>query len=222
MGNCSFHALKVSYEWLYRARYGVQLEKGPFHTRTADFLWMMIFGSFSLLVCEIISIIFQLCDLVTNSKLSVKLRGDSSCSGVLIGLAQNHERWKSFRREIQYAPQHLIWVKLSYVIKKEKKSFRREMGKIKNKKNEKIREKEKKGRGESIAHCFLLSPNPHPHLSPLSLLVPICDWVYGIMLCRHLSLLLNAYANISVFFSYISSLLCFRYYQQSLYFGPPS
>ncbi|XP_047181073.1 derlin-1-like [Vigna umbellata] len=25
-------------------RYGVQLEKGPFDRRTADFLWMMIFG----------------------------------------------------------------------------------------------------------------------------------------------------------------------------------
>ncbi|XP_062147495.1 derlin-1 [Alnus glutinosa] len=31
------------------ARYGVQLEKGPFERRTADFLWMMIFGAFSLL-----------------------------------------------------------------------------------------------------------------------------------------------------------------------------
>lgn len=34
----------------YRARYGVQLEKGVFEKRTADFLWMMIFGAFSLLV----------------------------------------------------------------------------------------------------------------------------------------------------------------------------
>ncbi|KAK8944751.1 Derlin-1 [Platanthera zijinensis] len=32
------------------ARYGVQLENGPFDNRTADFLWMMIFGAFSLLV----------------------------------------------------------------------------------------------------------------------------------------------------------------------------
>ncbi|CAI9100474.1 OLC1v1037586C2 [Oldenlandia corymbosa var. corymbosa] len=32
------------------ARYGVQLESGPFNGRTADFLWMMIFGAFSLLV----------------------------------------------------------------------------------------------------------------------------------------------------------------------------
>uniref|UniRef100_A0A2P2LCH5 Derlin n=1 Tax=Rhizophora mucronata TaxID=61149 RepID=A0A2P2LCH5_RHIMU len=32
-------------------RYGVQLERGPFDRRTADFLWMMIFGAFSLLVC---------------------------------------------------------------------------------------------------------------------------------------------------------------------------
>ncbi|XVF34944.1 hypothetical protein REPUB_Repub18cG0101900 [Reevesia pubescens] len=34
----------------YRARYGVQLDKGPFERRTADFLWMMIFGALSLLV----------------------------------------------------------------------------------------------------------------------------------------------------------------------------
>ncbi|XP_021725039.1 derlin-1-like [Chenopodium quinoa] len=31
------------------ARYGVQLEQGPFQRRTADFLWMMIFGALSLL-----------------------------------------------------------------------------------------------------------------------------------------------------------------------------
>ncbi|MCL7031840.1 hypothetical protein MKW94_023104 [Papaver nudicaule] len=36
------------------ARYGVQLEKGPYERRTADFLWMMIFGSLSLLVLSII------------------------------------------------------------------------------------------------------------------------------------------------------------------------
>lgn len=38
------------------ARYGVQLEKGPFDRRTADFLWMMIFGSITLLVLSIIPI----------------------------------------------------------------------------------------------------------------------------------------------------------------------
>ncbi|EPS66230.1 hypothetical protein M569_08547, partial [Genlisea aurea] len=32
------------------ARYGVQLETGPFQGRTADFLWMMLFGALSLLV----------------------------------------------------------------------------------------------------------------------------------------------------------------------------
>ncbi|KAI9192380.1 hypothetical protein LWI28_022021 [Acer negundo] len=31
------------------ARYGVNLEKGPFERHTADFLWMMIFGGLSLL-----------------------------------------------------------------------------------------------------------------------------------------------------------------------------
>ena len=35
-----------------RARYGVQLEKGTFEKRTADFLWMMIFGAVSLLVSD--------------------------------------------------------------------------------------------------------------------------------------------------------------------------
>ncbi|KAL5572524.1 hypothetical protein UlMin_022121 [Ulmus minor] len=38
------------------ARYGVQLEKGPFDRRTGDFLWMMIFGALSLLVLSIIPI----------------------------------------------------------------------------------------------------------------------------------------------------------------------
>ncbi|KAI5662726.1 hypothetical protein M9H77_22049 [Catharanthus roseus] len=31
-------------------RYGAQLESGPFQRRTADFLWMMLFGALSLLV----------------------------------------------------------------------------------------------------------------------------------------------------------------------------
>lgn len=38
----------------------MQLEKGPFERRTADFLWMMIFGAFALLVSEIIYISFHL------------------------------------------------------------------------------------------------------------------------------------------------------------------
>ncbi|EMS65096.1 hypothetical protein TRIUR3_27036 [Triticum urartu] len=36
------------------ARYGVQLEKGSFEKRAADFLWMMIFGAISLLVLSAI------------------------------------------------------------------------------------------------------------------------------------------------------------------------
>ncbi|KAI4350775.1 hypothetical protein L6164_005192 [Bauhinia variegata] len=36
------------------ARYGVQIEKGPFDRRTADFLWMMIFGALTLLVLSAI------------------------------------------------------------------------------------------------------------------------------------------------------------------------
>jgi Derlin-2/3 len=38
------------------ARYGVQLESGPFQRRTADFLWMMIFGALSLLILSAIPI----------------------------------------------------------------------------------------------------------------------------------------------------------------------
>ncbi|WCJ42591.1 DERLIN-1 [Euphorbia peplus] len=38
------------------ARYGVQLENGPFNRRTADFLWMMIFGAFSMLLLSAIPI----------------------------------------------------------------------------------------------------------------------------------------------------------------------
>ncbi|KAF1872592.1 hypothetical protein Lal_00016428 [Lupinus albus] len=41
------------------ARYGVQLEKGPFDTRTADFLWMMTFGAFVLLVLSAIPIFWS-------------------------------------------------------------------------------------------------------------------------------------------------------------------
>ncbi|KAL6974481.1 ER-associated protein degradation protein [Sarracenia purpurea var. burkii] len=36
------------------ARYGVQLENGPFQRRTADFLWMMTFGAFTLLALSAI------------------------------------------------------------------------------------------------------------------------------------------------------------------------
>lgn len=38
------------------ARYGVNLEKGPFERRTADFLWMIIFGALSLLVLSAIPV----------------------------------------------------------------------------------------------------------------------------------------------------------------------
>ncbi|XP_039122879.1 derlin-1.1-like isoform X1 [Dioscorea cayenensis subsp. rotundata] len=41
---------------LMLARYGVLLEKGPFKERTADFLWMMIFGALCLLMINMIPI----------------------------------------------------------------------------------------------------------------------------------------------------------------------
>ena len=34
----------------HRARYGVSLERGPFDKRTADYVWMIVFGALSLLV----------------------------------------------------------------------------------------------------------------------------------------------------------------------------
>ncbi|XP_043691531.1 derlin-1.1-like [Telopea speciosissima] len=43
-------SLPFAMRLLMLARYGVLLEKGPFDKRTADFLWMMIFGALSLLV----------------------------------------------------------------------------------------------------------------------------------------------------------------------------
>ncbi|KAK4256447.1 hypothetical protein QN277_009308 [Acacia crassicarpa] len=36
------------------ARYGVSLERGPFDKRTADYLWMLIFGALSLLVIAVV------------------------------------------------------------------------------------------------------------------------------------------------------------------------
>ncbi|KMZ74387.1 Derlin-1 [Zostera marina] len=42
---------------LFVARYGVQLEKDSFNGRTADFLWMMIFGALSLLVLSTVPLL---------------------------------------------------------------------------------------------------------------------------------------------------------------------
>lgn len=53
---------------MYRARYGVNLEKGPFERRTADFLWMMIFGALSLLVGDNVFIFIYL-----NIQISFKM-----------------------------------------------------------------------------------------------------------------------------------------------------
>ncbi|CAN0901446.1 DER1 [Linum grandiflorum] len=41
------------------ARYGVQLEQATFDRRTADFLWMMIFGSFTLLILSAIPFLWN-------------------------------------------------------------------------------------------------------------------------------------------------------------------
>ncbi|GER25140.1 DERLIN-1 [Striga asiatica] len=41
------------------ARYGVQLENGPFARRTSDFIWMMLFGGLSLLVLSFIPFLWS-------------------------------------------------------------------------------------------------------------------------------------------------------------------
>lgn len=41
------------------ARYGVQLEQGPFQRRTADFLFMMIFGALSILALSVIPFLYS-------------------------------------------------------------------------------------------------------------------------------------------------------------------
>ncbi|KAG5558309.1 hypothetical protein RHGRI_008290 [Rhododendron griersonianum] len=43
-----------AFRLLLIARHGVQLERGPFDKRTADYLWMYIFGAFSLLAMALI------------------------------------------------------------------------------------------------------------------------------------------------------------------------
>ncbi|XP_028058680.1 derlin-1 isoform X4 [Camellia sinensis] len=56
------------------ARYGVQLENGPFQRRTADFLWMMIFGAFTLLAFYLPWAMLAL-DVIFGSKLLPDLLG---------------------------------------------------------------------------------------------------------------------------------------------------
>lgn len=46
-----------AFRLLLIARHGVQLERGPFHNRTADYVWMFIFGALSLLVMAIIPVL---------------------------------------------------------------------------------------------------------------------------------------------------------------------
>ncbi|KAL6517023.1 ER-associated protein degradation protein [Orobanche hederae] len=52
--DCAEYIIALNITWSCRARYGVQLENGPFHRRTADFLWMMLFGALSLLVLSFV------------------------------------------------------------------------------------------------------------------------------------------------------------------------
>ncbi|KAG7021903.1 Derlin-1 [Cucurbita argyrosperma subsp. argyrosperma] len=55
------------------ARYGVQLENGPFQRRTADFLWMMIFGALTLLVCEDLYYVLSAIPIFYSSFLGISL-----------------------------------------------------------------------------------------------------------------------------------------------------
>ncbi|VVA10884.1 PREDICTED: derlin-1 [Prunus dulcis] len=41
------------------ARYGVGLERGPFDKRTADYVWMLVFGAISLLVMAVVPYLFS-------------------------------------------------------------------------------------------------------------------------------------------------------------------
>ncbi|XP_077236643.1 derlin-1.1-like isoform X1 [Tasmannia lanceolata] len=52
-------SLPFAMRLLMIARYGVLLEKGAFDKRTADFLWMMIFGALSLLVIAAIPLLWS-------------------------------------------------------------------------------------------------------------------------------------------------------------------
>ena len=54
---------------IYRARYGVALERGPFDKRTADYVWMLLFGALSLLVCFVFTnaVYFTWCMLRNDS-----------------------------------------------------------------------------------------------------------------------------------------------------------
>ncbi|KAF5947683.1 hypothetical protein HYC85_013640 [Camellia sinensis] len=48
-----------AFRLLLIARHGVQLERGPFDKRTADYLWMFIFGALSLLVMAIVPLLWS-------------------------------------------------------------------------------------------------------------------------------------------------------------------
>ncbi|XP_030488056.2 derlin-1.1-like isoform X1 [Cannabis sativa] len=50
-------SVPFAFDLIIIARYGVSLEKGTFDKRTADFVWMFIFGALSLLVMAIIPIL---------------------------------------------------------------------------------------------------------------------------------------------------------------------
>lgn len=50
-----------AFRLLIIAKYGVMLERGPFDKRTADYLWMLIFGALSLLVLAAIPSLWSPC-----------------------------------------------------------------------------------------------------------------------------------------------------------------
>ncbi|XAR66105.1 hypothetical protein NMG60_11012190 [Bertholletia excelsa] len=52
-------SLTFAFRLLLIARHGVQLERGPFDKRTADYLWMYFFGAISLLVMSIIPVLWS-------------------------------------------------------------------------------------------------------------------------------------------------------------------
>lgn len=52
-----YHIMILVCIYKKRLRYGVSLERGPFYKRTADYIWMFIFGACSLLVMAAIPIL---------------------------------------------------------------------------------------------------------------------------------------------------------------------
>ncbi|KAL5569853.1 hypothetical protein UlMin_026428 [Ulmus minor] len=52
-------SLPFAFDLFIIAKYGVSLERGPFDKRTADYVWMLIFGALSLLVISVVPFLWS-------------------------------------------------------------------------------------------------------------------------------------------------------------------